>query len=138
VIALLATALVIVGAGLSAGLSYAAQTGHSSDFGRVFLAAVVRLPAVWVLVGIAAAAFGLAPRATAVAWAALVAFLLIGEFGPLFGLDQWVMNLSPYGHVPRLPGGDFTVTPLVLLVLLAAGLVAFGLVGFRRRDVPVT
>jgi ABC-2 type transport system permease protein len=138
VIALLGTAGIILAAGLSAGLSYAAQTGHSGDFGRVFLAAVVRLPAVWVLVGIAAAAFGFAPRATTLAWAALVAFLLIGEFGPLFGLDQWVMNLSPYGHVPRLPGGEFAATPVVWLVLLAAGLVAFGLVGFRRRDVPVT
>jgi ABC-2 type transport system permease protein len=138
VIALLGTAVVIVAAGLSAGLSYAAQTGHSSDFARVFAAAIVRLPAAWVLVGIAAAAFGLAPRATAVAWAALVVFLLIGEFGPLFKLDQWAMNLSPYGHVPRLPGGAFSATPLVFLVLLAAALVTLGLVAFRRRDVPVT
>jgi ABC-2 type transport system permease protein len=100
--------------------------------------AVVRLPAVWVLAGIAAAAFGLAPRAVVAGWVALVAFLLLGEFGPLFELPQSVMNLSPYAHVPRLPGGDFTAVPLVWLVLLAAGLLAVGLAGFRRRDVPVT
>ena len=138
VIAVLGTATIIIAAGLSAGISYAAQTGHSNDFGRVFLAAVVRLPAVWVLVGITAAAFGFAPRAAVAAWVALVTFLLIGEFGPLFGLDQSVMNLSPYGHVPRLPGGTLTATPLVWLTLLAAGLVTVGLVAFRRRDVPVT
>ena len=67
-----------------------------------------------------------------------MAFLLIGEFGPLFELDQWLMNLSPYGHVPRLPGGDFTATPVVWLALIAAGLITVGLVGFRRRDVPIT
>jgi ABC-2 type transport system permease protein len=138
VIALLGTTTIITAAGLAAGLSYAAQTGHSSDFGRVLLAALVRLPAVWVLAGIAAAAFGLAPRATVVAWAALVAFLLLGELGPLFELPQSVMNLSPYAHVPRLPGGSLTATPLVALALLAAVLVVGGLVGFRRRDVPVT
>jgi len=48
------------------------------------------------------------------------------------------MNISPYAHVPRLPGGDFTAVPLVWLVLLAAALTAAGLVGFRRRDVPIT
>ena len=66
VIALLGTTAIIVAAGLAAGLSYSAQTGHSSDFGRVFLAAIVRLPAVWVLVGITVAAFGFAPRAAVV------------------------------------------------------------------------
>jgi len=138
VIALLGTTAIIVATGLAAGLSYSAQTGHANDFGRVFVAAIVRLPAVWVLAGIAAAAFGLAPRAAVAGWAALVAFLLLGEFGPLFELPQSVMNISPYAHVPRLPGGDFTAVPLVWLVLLAAALTAAGLVGFRRRDVPIT
>jgi ABC-2 type transport system permease protein len=138
VIALLGTTAIILAGGLAAGVSYAAQTGHASDFGRVFVAALVRLPAAWVLVGIAAAVFGFAPRAAVVAWVALVAFLLIGEFGPLFELDQWVMNLSPYGHVPRLPGSELTAAPLIWLTLLAAGLLTAGLVGFRRRDVPVT
>ncbi len=138
VIALLGTTAIIVAAGLAAGLSYAAQTGHSNDFGRVFVAAAVRLPAVWVLTGIAVAAFGFAPRAAAAGWVALVAFLLLGEFGPLFELPQSVMNVSPYAHVPRLPGAAFTATPLLWLAALAAALTAAGLVGFRRRDVAIT
>ena len=67
-----------------------------------------------------------------------MAFLLLGEFGPLFDLDQWVMNLSPYAHVPRLPGGNFSTAALVWLVGLAAALIAAGLAAFRRRDIPVT
>jgi ABC-2 type transport system permease protein len=138
VIALVGTAVVITAAGLAAGLSYSAQTGQASDVGRVLLAALVRLPAVWVLAAIAAAAFGLAPRAAVIGWAALVAFLLLGELGPLFELPQSVMNLSPYAHVPRLPGSSLTATPLVALTLLAAALIGAGLVGLRRRDMPVT
>ncbi len=138
VIALLGTIAIITAAGLAAGLSYSAQTGNANDFGRVFVAALVRLPAVWVLAGIAAAAFGLAPRAAVVGWVALVAFLLLGEFGPLFELPQSVMNLSPYAHVPRLPGGEFSAVPIVWLAGLAAALVGLGLAGFRRRDVPIT
>jgi len=137
-IALLGSTALMVGGGLSAGLTYAAQTGSANDFWRVLAAAVVRLPAVWVLAGIVVAAFGFVPRAAVAGWAALVAFLLIGEFGPLFELDQWIMNLSPYAHVPRLPGGDFSAAPLAWLVAVAAALTAAGLVGFRRRDVPVT
>jgi len=136
-IALLGTSVLLIGAGIGAGLAYSAQTGNASDFWRVLAAAVVRLPAVWVLAGVVVAAFGLAPRAVAIGWAALVAFLLLGEFGPLFELDQWVMDISPYAHVPRLPGGDFTAVPLIWLAVVAAALAAVGLVGFRRRDVPI-
>jgi ABC-2 type transport system permease protein len=138
VIALFGTAVLLVTAGLGAGLTYSATTGNSGDFWRVLAAALVRLPAAWVLAGITVLAFGFAPRAVTAGWAALVAFLLLGEFGPLFELDQWVMNLSPYAHVPRLPGGTFSAAPLVWLAGIAAMLVVAGLVGFRRRDVPVT
>jgi ABC-2 type transport system permease protein len=137
-IALAGTAVLLVAIGVGAGLAYSSETGHAGDFWRVLVAAVLRLPAVWVLAGIALAAFGLAPRAAVTGWVALVAFLLLGEFGPLFELPQWAMDLSPYAHVPRLPGGDVTATPLVALGLIGAALIAAGLVGFRRRDVPVT
>ena len=90
------------------------------------------------LAGIVLAAFGIVPRAVVAGWVALVAFLLLGEFGPLFELDQWVMDISPYAHIPRLPGGEFSAAPLIWLVGVAAALTVVGLVGFRRRDVPVT
>ena len=137
-IALLGTTAILGGAGLSAGAMYAAQTGVANDFWRVLAAAVVRLPAVWILVGLAAMAFGLVPRMAYLVWAVLVAFLLIGEFGPLFELSQTVMNLSPYAHVPRLPGGEFSALPVFLLALVAIAFIATGVIGFRRRDVPVT
>jgi len=34
-----------------------------------------------------------------------------------------------------MPGGDLTVAPLLWLTAIAAGLIAVGLAGFRRRDV---
>jgi ABC-2 type transport system permease protein len=54
--------------------------------------------------------------------------------GPLLRLPAWALDLSPYGHVPRLPGGDFRLVPLLWLTALAAALVAIGLTAFRRRD----
>ena len=68
-------------------------------------------------------------------WAALVAFLLLGQLGPILELPQWAMDISPFTHTPKLPGGDLSALPLVSLTLVAAALVAAGLVGFRRRDI---
>lgn len=134
-VAVLGTALLLVTAGLAAGLPHAAHTGDPGQVGRVLGAALVQLPAAAVLTGVVVAAFGLAPRLVAAGWAALVVFLLIGELGPVLGLDQWVLDLSPFAHVPRLPGSPFTLTPVLWLAALAAALTAVGLAGFRRRDV---
>jgi ABC-2 type transport system permease protein len=43
-------------------------------------------------------------------------------------------NLSPFGHVPRIPIEDPNWTPLLALTAIAAGLIVVGLYGFRRRD----
>ena len=34
---------------------------------------------------------------------------------PLLQLPDWVYDLSPLEHVPRLPVADFTVVPLIAL-----------------------
>ena len=40
---------------------------------------------------------------------------LIGVFGPALNLSQAVLDISPFPHVPKLPGGAITVTPLLWL-----------------------
>jgi ABC-2 type transport system permease protein len=134
VVALVGTAAMLLATGVAAGTVRAVQTGHSSDFWHLVAGALVQLPAVWLLAGITLAAFGLVPQATAAGWAALVVFLLIGELGPLFQLKQWALDLSPFAHIPHLPGGTVSAAPLLWLLAIAALLVVAGLVGFRRRD----
>lgn len=88
-----------------------------------------------VVTGIAVAAFGLAPKQIVIGWIALVGFVVLGEFGALFSLNQVVMDISPFAHTPRLPGGEFSLVPVVALTVIAAALMVAGLGGFRRRDV---
>jgi ABC-2 type transport system permease protein len=88
-----------------------------------------------VLTAIVVAAFGFAPRLIAAGWVALVAFLLLAEIGPVIELDQRIMGVSPYAHVPKIPGAEFVATPIVTLTVVAAALIAAGLAAFRRRDV---
>ncbi|HWO58848.1 MAG TPA: ABC transporter permease [Umezawaea sp.] len=127
--------LLVAATGAGAGLSHGASSGDMSRFGPVFVSAVLQVPGAWVLTGIVVLAFGAAPRLVAAGWVALVAFLLLGQLGPLLELDQWAMDLSPYTHIPRFPAGDVDPVPLVWLVLIAAALVAAGLAAYRRRDI---
>jgi ABC-2 type transport system permease protein len=124
-----------VGAGLVYGLSVHDVGGQLP---RVIAAAMVQLPAVWVLGALTVLLFGLLPRLAPAAWAALAACLFLGQVGAILQLSQWAMDVSPFTHVPKIPGGTLTVAPLVWLVGIAAVLGASGFAGFRRRDLPVT
>lgn len=130
------TALLLLAAGAGAGLAYGAQTGNVGvQVGRSVAGALVQLPAAWVLAGLGLALFGLVPRLTNLTWAALIAFAVVLELGALFGLSQWIMDISPFSHVPKLPGAAFTATPLLWLAVVAVALAGAGLAGFRRRDI---
>jgi ABC-2 type transport system permease protein len=128
-------ALGLLVAGVFLGIGYGAASGEGAGaIGRVVGAAAVQAPAVWFTVAIVVLLFGLLPRLTSLGWAALAFFLLLGQLGAILQLSQWALDLSPFTHLPALPGGELTVTPLVWLVALAAVLTAAGLAGFRRRD----
>ncbi|MGW4011398.1 ABC transporter permease [Streptomyces sp. NPDC004763] len=117
---------------LLAGLGFAA--GYGRDFGAILGACLVQLPAVWVIGGAAVLLHGLLPRAAVAAWAVAGAVLLLGWVGPALDVPQTVLDLSPFGHLPKLPGGEMSWSPVLVLVLIAAALVAAGLAGLRRRD----
>jgi ABC-2 type transport system permease protein len=83
--------------------------------------------------------FGLRPRlAPAIGWAGLSLCVMLGQIGAALQLSQSLLDISPFTHIPRVPGGSVTMTPLLILTVIAAALVTVGLVTFRRRDVPVT
>src|SRR6266542_4391073 len=126
-------------AGLAAGLVHGLNTGDiGRELPRVWGAAMVQLPAVWVLAATAVALFGLLPRLAAVSWGALAICVLIGLVGAAVQLNQRLLDVSPFTHIPKVPGAAVSATPLVWLASVAVVLVAAGLTGFRRRDVPVS
>lgn len=129
------TVAMLVG-GLVTGLVYGLISG---DVGKqvpsVLAGAAVQLPAVWILTGITVALFGLLPRLTPVAWGVLALFLFLGQVGGILQLNQLLLDISPFTHIPKIPGGDLTVLPLAVLVGITALLTVAGFAGFRRRDV---
>ncbi len=137
IMALIGTAILMLASGLGVGIAHAAEGGNRSVLSADLLAAIVRLPAVWVLVGVTVALYGLARRAAPFAWAVLVATFLVSEIGPLLDLPSWIRDLSPFTHVPALPGGEVKAGPLLGLLVAAAVLSAAGLWALRRRDLGI-
>ena len=128
--------VVLAIAGALAGATYGAIVGDiGGQVPRVLGAAMAQLPAVWVLTGTAMALHGLAPRFVGWSWGVLVACVLLGQFGQILQLPQWSLNLSPFTHIPVVPADDVDILPFAILLVVAGGLIAAGLIGFRRRDV---
>ena len=136
VVAAVGAGVVLGVGGLLAGLAHGLRAGDlGGELPRVLGAALVQLPAVWVMAAVGAALFGLAPRLVVGAtWAILAVVLAITVFGEPLRFAQWVLDLSPFAHLPRLPAADFVAAPLVWLLAAAAVLAAAGLAAFRRRD----
>jgi ABC-2 type transport system permease protein len=86
------------------------------------------------MVAITTAVFGLLPRFTPVAWGVLVAFVAIYLLGSLANSPQWLLDLEPFTHTPRVGSGDFTATPLLWLLVLDIALIVLSTLTFRRRD----
>ncbi|HEY0409510.1 MAG TPA: ABC transporter permease, partial [Candidatus Dormibacteraeota bacterium] len=96
VFAVAGSGVVLAAAGAAAGVSDGLRAGDvGGDLGRLLEGALVQLPAVWVVAGIATLLFGVAPRVATASWGALGAFLLLGQSGPGLGLSPWVIDLSP-------------------------------------------
>ena len=118
-------------AGAAAGLA----RGGAAEVPRLLGAALALSPALVVAAGIAVLAHGLSASAAPAAWGVVAALLLTAELGPVLDAPAWVLDLTPFTHLPRLPGG--VVDPVAWCGVLGVGLVLLvaGLVALRRRDI---
>jgi len=135
VIAFGGSVLLALAAGLAAGLANAQATADSAQIGGIVAGALAQLPAVWVILGVALLLFGWLPKWTVAAWAVLVGCVMLGELGPLFKFPQSVLDISPFVHVPKLPGAPFDAVPLLILIAAATAFCIVGVIGFCRRDI---
>ncbi|MDI6723775.1 MAG: hypothetical protein QMD61_03945 [Methanobacterium sp.] len=121
---------------LSFSISYSLISGDmGQDLPLLLSAALVYLPAILVMVGLTVALFGLIPRLTSLSWVALGLFFIINLLADFFDVNQWILNISPFTHVPNLLVGDTVGWPLILVLVVGLVLIFIGIVGFRRRDI---
>ncbi len=108
--------------------------GYGQDFGPILGAALVQTVAVWLLGSFAVLVYGFLPRFAALGWAYAGLALGLGWLGAALNLPSAVLNLSPFEHLPKLPGNAMEWTPVLVQLALAAVFTVAGLVGLRRRD----
>jgi ABC-2 type transport system permease protein len=101
------------------------------------VAGAAQIPGALVLTMLVVAFFGWWPRATAIGWAVFAASVAVTEFGVLWSLPQWLVNVSVFHAAPMLPVDSSDAGALVLLLLIAAALGLAGAAGWRRRDLVV-
>lgn len=126
--------LLLALAGLAVGVGNALDVGDTAGIGELVLAGLARAPAAWVLAALVMALFGWAPRLTGLVWGLFAAFVVLVELGALWDLPQWLLDLSPFVHSPKLPGDAAVLAPTATLTLVAGALTALGYLGWRRRD----
>lgn len=125
--------LLVTGSAMAVGIVLAGRSPHV--LGRVLSATVVQLPAVWLVAALAVAAYSLRPTWAPAGWVLLVGFVTLGQLGELLDLPSWVVGVSPYVHVPRLPTEALDPAPLAVLTVAAVAVGAAACLRFSVRDV---
>jgi ABC-2 type transport system permease protein len=134
VTALAGSTVAMLISGAAGGLVYGIAAGDiGPKLATVVATAAVQLPAVWLLSAVTVGLFGVIPRFTPVAWGVLVGFIALYLIGSLAGFPQWLLDLEPFAHIPRV-GADFSVVPLLWLLAIDGVLITLGASAFRRRD----
>jgi ABC-2 type transport system permease protein len=131
-VALGGTAWLLLVTGLAMALG---AIGTSVSFGGTLAAALVQIPAVWLVGALALLGLSLGSRWAIAGWVVLVAFFVVGPVAELLRLPGWVAGLSPYSHVPRVPAESLSVTPELVVSALAAACVATAWWRYRERDI---
>ena len=133
-VALVGTVVLALVCGVAMGAAAALVLGEVAKIGELTAAGLVMVPAMWLLAGATLLVYGLLPRWSLAAWALVAWVFVAAMFGILLDLPQWLLNLSPFQHVPALPASSMSWLPLVVLTAIAAALIAGGLAALDRRD----
>lgn len=134
--ALAAPALLSVGAGAGLVSVQASVRDDWAPLGDYAAAGAALIPGVVLVVGLAMALIGWAPRLFPVVWAVLGWSLYCTWIAVLFDLPEWLLKAHPWGHLSVPPRDQMDWTAFVVELAVGFALVGVGLVGYRRRDLP--
>ncbi|MCP4435828.1 MAG: hypothetical protein GY812_10105 [Actinomycetia bacterium] len=127
--------VLLAAGGFGVGVGAAAVTGDSSRVLQMVGAALVVAPAVAVIGALAYALFAFVPHWSMLAWVGVALVVVVGLLGEALNLPDWARELSPFQHVPPVPGSALTAGPLVALTAIVAALVLVAMAGLVRRDI---
>jgi ABC-2 type transport system permease protein len=133
VVGILGATWLLLVTGVTLALGVGNDTDHS--FGRLVGSALAQGPAMWTVASLAVLCFALRSQWALLGWGVVVVFATLGQIGELLGLPQWVLDLSPYTHAPRMPLEAFRPGPALVLSAIAAALLVVSWLRYRSRDI---
>ncbi|WP_280418792.1 ABC transporter permease [Nocardia carnea] len=137
-VAALGVLALLAATGLALGIALALSVGDAGYVVDGLVSHLVFAPAVLLVLAIAALLYGVLPQAIGATWALFGFALIVGFFGPIMDLPQWVHDLSPFQHIARIPMEEIRWPALIVLAVLAALSAAVGAYRFRERDLDAT
>jgi len=135
------TSAILIQVAQALGLFSLAQSAlpNPADLPLSFLlqSALVYVPAMWVMGGIAVLLVGLFPRHTGLVWAYFGFTFFAMMYGRMLPDIDWLANLTPFGWVPQLPMDEINWLVMIIMTVIGIGLAAAGVFFYRRRDINV-
>lgn len=125
--------LIALVSGISVGLGAAISTGDQGAFLRLLLEVAGKIPAVWMMGGIAVFLYGALPKwMSGMSYGLLVLFIMLEILWEQQSVSDAVYALSPFSWVT--PMKVVQPSALAVLCIVAAVFTAAGMALFRKRD----
>jgi ABC-2 type transport system permease protein len=105
------------------------------SFSRMFNASMVYLPAMWMLIAVAVLLTGFFPRLAGLTWLYLGYSFLVVYLGGMLKFPDWMGNLSPFGHIPKIPVEEMDYMSVSFLTVAAIAVIVVGFIGYNKRDI---
>ncbi len=137
IMAIVSSGALMLALGLAAGSIYAFTAGDvGTILPQVLMMCLSKIPAIWIMAGIAALLYGLLPGiVNGVSWGFWAVFALV-EFAWEGKIVNWsVMQISPFAYAHyTIPIAELSAPALLGQLCLVAVLTGIGLFGFKRRN----
>lgn len=130
------SALLALGYAAGCAVGYGAQVrGIGHQLAVLVPAALAHVPAIWVVAALGLVVWTVRPALTWLGWAFLAAFVMLSDLGRALKLPEWVLQLSPFEHVVKVPVQPVSWAGEFGLSAVAAALLVFAWSRYRTRDV---
>ncbi|MCC5895674.1 MAG: hypothetical protein JJU16_09460 [Alkalibacterium sp.] len=113
----------------------AVAMGYDVSLVEIIVAGFAYIPAMYVMIGVAALLIGWLPKLTSLVWLYLGFAFMILYFGGLFDFPEIINGLSPFYHVPQMPIDDWNWIVTLALTGISLVLSVVGYLGYSRRDI---
>ncbi|MFD1472386.1 ABC transporter permease [Companilactobacillus mishanensis] len=90
---------------------------------------------IFIMLGIAVALIGLAPKLANLSYAYVLVALFVGYFGKLIDLPKWVDKITPFGFIPKVPLHTLDPGTFWWQMLIGLVLIIIGYIGYVNRDI---